>query len=89
MTQIVFSLTRERYLKDVVIECLILRVHSTYTPREITERAKDSEFIQKVKENTTKSRRIEKYKIGLKVLILNYRTLVEEDGFVYYTTPHL
>ena len=84
-------------LKDVVNKFLVYyneRVNSTtgYTPREITERAKDSEFIQKVKENTTKSRRIkkdkdEKYKIGLKVRISNYRTLVKEDGFIYYTAP--
>ena len=64
MTQIVFSLTWERFwFKDVVNEFLDYyneRVHSTtgYTPREITERAKDSEFIQKTKENTTKSRLI-------------------------------
>ena len=94
MTQITFSLTRERfwfkrcYKRDLVY--YIERVHSTtgYTPREITERAKDSEFIQKVKENTTKSRGIkidkdEKYKIGLKERISNYRTLVKEDGFIY------
>ena len=85
MTQIAFSLTKEKFdLKDVVNEFLVYyneRVHSTtgYTPREITERKKDSEFIQKVKENTTKSRRIkkdkdEKYKIGLKVRISNYWT---------------
>ena len=84
-------------LKDVVNEFLVYyneRVHSTtgYTPREITERAKDSEFIQKVKENKSKSWRIkkdkdEKYKIGLKVRISNYRTLVKEDGFIYYTAP--
>ena len=85
MTQIAFSLTKEKFdLKDVVNEFLVYnneRVHSTtgYTPREITERTKDSEFIQKVKENTTKSRRIkkdkdEKYKIGLKVRISNYWT---------------
>ena len=71
-------------LKDVVNEFLVYYneiVHSTlgYTPRGITESAKDSEFIQKVKENTTKSRRIkkekdEKYKIGLKVRISNCRT---------------
>ena len=63
-----------------------------YTPREITERAKDSEFIQKIKENITKSRRIkkdkdEKYKIGLKVRISNYRTLVKENEFIYFTAP--
>ena len=50
--------------------------------------------FSKVKENTTKSRRIkkdkdEKYKIGLKVRISNYRTLVKEGGFIYYTAPSL
>ena len=84
-------------LKDVENEFLVYyneRVHSTtgYTSKEIIERAKDSEFIQKIKENTTKSRRIkkdkdEKYKIGLKVRISNYRTIVKENGFIYYTAP--
>ena len=85
MTQIVFSLTRERFWFKRCCKLVLVyyneRVYSTtgYTPREITKRAKDSEFIQKVRENATKSRRIkkdkdEKYKIGLKVRISNYRT---------------
>ena len=61
------KLLKDFDLKDVVNEFFVYynkRVNSTtgYTPREITERAKDSEFIQKVKENTTKSRRIKKDK---------------------------
>ena len=45
-----------------------------------------------VKENTAKNRTIkkdkdEKYKIGQKVRILNNRTFVKEDGFIYYTAP--
>ena len=51
-------------LKDVVNESLVYyneSVYSTtgYTPRKITEWAKDNEFIQKVKEN----RRIKKTKM--------------------------
>ena len=47
-------------------------------------------LLKKVKENTTKSRRIkkdkdEKYNIGIKVRILNNRIFVKEDGFIYYT----
>ena len=70
------------------------REHSTtgYAPREINERSKESEFIQNVKQNTAKSRRIkkdkdEKYVIGLKVRISNYRTLLKDDRFIYYTAP--
>ena len=31
--------------------------------------------------------KMKKYEIGLKVRISNYRTLVKEDGFIYYTAP--
>ena len=84
-------------LKDAVNEFLAYyneREHSTtgYAPGEIVERSKESEFIQNVKQNTGKSRRIkkdkdEKYVIGLKVRISNYRTLLKDDRFIYYTAP--
>ena len=61
------SISREMSPETVQSSCL----KRTLDEKVVTERAKDSEFIQKVKENTTKSRTIkkdkdEKYKIGLK-----------------------
>ena len=91
------ALGKKFNLKDAVNEFLAYyneREHSTtgYAPREIVERSKESEFIQNVKQNTAKSRRIkkdkdEKYVIGLKVRISNYRTLLKDDRFIYYAAP--
>ena len=84
-------------LKDAINEFLVYfygRVHSTtgYAPREVVENSNNSDFIRKVKENIIKSRRIkkdknEKYTVGLKVRVSNYRSLDLEKRFIFYQAP--
>ena len=84
-------------LKDTINEFLVYyngRVHSTtgYAPREVVENSNNSDFIRKVKKNTIKSRRIkkdksEKYTVGLKVRVFNYRSLDLEKRFIFYHAP--
>ena len=84
-------------LKDAINEFLVYyngRVHSTtgYAPREVVENSNNSDFIRKVKENIIKSRRIkkdksEKYTVGLKVRVSNYRFLDLEKRFIFYHAP--
>ena len=85
------------FVKDAINEFFFYyngRAHSTagYAPREVMESSKDSDFIQKVRDNKIKSRTIkkgksEKYTIGLKVRIWNNKTLETEKGFIFYHTP--
>ena len=84
-------------LKDAINEFLVYyngRVHSTtgYAPREVVENSNNYDFIRKVKENIIKSRRIkkdksEKYTVGLKVRVSNYRYLDLEKRFNFYHVP--
>ena len=81
-------------LKDAINEFLVYyngRVHSTtgYPPREVVENSKNSNFLRKVMKNAIKSRRIkkdksEKYSVGLKVRVSNYRSLDLEKRFIYH-----
>ena len=80
-------------LKDAINEFLVYYngiVHSTtgYALRKIEENSNNSDFIRKVKENTIKSRRIkkdksEKYIVGLKVRVFNYRSLDLRKGLYF------
>ena len=86
-------------LKDAINEFVVYyngRVHSAirYAPREVVENSNNSDFIRKVRKNIIKSRRIrkdksEKYTVGLKVRVSNYRSLDLEKRFIFYHAPLL